>query len=151
EGASGVTVTITVNDVPQVIGNSVPVSESNSKSRSLLAATVPGTSNSTVVLKKIEKVENVDNSARQSTSCEASLYDTVADNVRDRSSQTSASSSPVRIQIGNPIEPSQEGSTSSPSASLAVAGAVPSSDIPYMTPPLLHNPPTMSAVDQVEE
>ncbi|XP_054710230.1 uncharacterized protein LOC129219940 [Uloborus diversus] len=146
-GPSGVTVTITVNDKTHIIGSNVSTLEMGTKSRIPVADSIPGTSNSMVILKKVEKVESADSPAKQSSGPSSNLYDSVSDNISDRGSQaTSVSSSPVCIKIENvtPIEEDVPLPLSCPSASLAVAGAVPSSDIPYMTPPLLHNPPSTS-------
>ncbi|GIX99159.1 uncharacterized protein CDAR_547121 [Caerostris darwini] len=142
---SGVTVTITVNDKTQIIGNNTSMSERASKSRIPVVDSLCGTSNSMVLLKKVEKVETADNSAKPGPSTD-NFYD-IPDNPNDKGSQsTSMSSSPVCIKIMGSAASSDDGNSSTLSASLAVAGAVPSSDIPYMTPPLHHNlpPPIMT-------
>ncbi|GIX87479.1 uncharacterized protein CEXT_389051 [Caerostris extrusa] len=130
---SGVTVTITVNDKTQIIGNNASMSERASKSRIPVVDSLCGTSNSMVLLKKVEKVETADNSAKPGPSTD-NFYD-IPDNPNDKGSQsTSMSSSPVCIKIMGSAASSDDGNSSTLSASLAVAGAVPSSDIPYMTP-----------------
>lgn len=101
EGTSGVTVTITVNDKTQVIGNNTSGIELGAKPRIPIADSVPSTSNSMVVLKKIEKKETVDNPSGEDSI--PNLYDTVAENTSDKCSQTSVSSSPGMF-IRNLIE-----------------------------------------------
>ncbi|GBN52023.1 hypothetical protein AVEN_192371-1 [Araneus ventricosus] len=138
---SGVTVTITVNDKTQIIGNNSSLSERTSKSKIPIVDSLPGSTNSMVILKKVEKVESKESPVKAGTSSD-NFYDIVPDNRSDLDSQsTSMSSSPVCIKVSGSAAPSEDGTSSNLSASLAVAGAVPSSDIPYMTPPLHHNIP----------
>ncbi|XP_055937843.1 uncharacterized protein LOC129967176 [Argiope bruennichi] len=141
DSTSGVTVTITVNDKTQIIGNNSSLSERTSKSKIPVADSLPGATNSMVILKKVEKVESKESPIKAGTSSD-NFYDIVPDNRSDLGSQsTSMSSSPVCIKVSGSAAPSEDGTSSNLSASLAVAGAVPSSDIPYMTPPLHHNIP----------
>ncbi|GFT96226.1 uncharacterized protein NPIL_276331 [Nephila pilipes] len=148
--SSGVTVTITVNDKTQIIGNNASLSDRTSKSRTPVADSLPGALSSMVVLKKVEKMENSDSSIKAGPSSENNFYDTVPDNPNGICSQsTSMSSSPVCIKIMGSASPSEDGTSSNLSASLAVAGAVPSSDIPYMTPPLHHSLPPPLLNEQI--
>ncbi|GFW17368.1 uncharacterized protein TNCV_3905781 [Trichonephila clavipes] len=96
--SSVVTVTITVNDKTQIIGNNASLSDKASKSRVPVVDSLPGASNSMVVLKKVEKVENPDSSVKPGPSTENNFYDIVPDNPSDKNSQsTSMSSSPGEI------------------------------------------------------
>ncbi|KAG8180526.1 hypothetical protein JTE90_007479 [Oedothorax gibbosus] len=150
DAGSGVTVTITVNDKTQVINSH---SSDRTPKLNLSNVDLPGTSNSMVVLRKVEKKESSTSPSKPGTSSEVNnFYDTVSDAHSDKGSQsTSMSSSPVCIKIGNSSTGSDDGNSSNLSASLAVAGAVPSSDIPYMTPPLIHNllPPLVNEQTEI--
>lgn len=96
DGGSGVTVTITVNDKTQIIGTHPSLSERTSKAH--VPDAIPGTSNSMVVLKKVEKKESSETNYPGTSFDANNLYDTVSDAHSDRGSHsTSMSSSPGEV------------------------------------------------------
>lgn len=145
-----VTVTITVNDKPRSLNNSTSLHKPGFSSSPLsMLDSLPGTSSNTVILKKIEKVETRSEVVPVFSNSREHEYNAVPDTFVDPHS-SDVTPSPVCIRIGAPPNVNEAASIGTP-AGLAVAGAVPSSDIPYMTPPLLHNPSVSSALEETDE
>lgn len=92
--SSAHTVTITVNDKTHIIGNNTSSLDLGAKTRIPMVDSVPGTSASMVVLKKVEKKESSEPPS-ESSDLSANVYDVVGANISDRCLQTrSVSSSP---------------------------------------------------------